>query len=129
MHHGLAPLCNLMVKGHPEKVWRLSELFFPKEEDQYIKNKMEIYNKNKMPLLKQTVQPEVLEQRKRQIKADMKRAAEKIRYQARKATVPSILLADLNHLHNEKLTTEQLDFQIKNKFSNCKNIGKISSVL
>jgi hypothetical protein len=44
-----------MVKGHPEKVWRLSELFFPKEEDQYIKNKMEIYNKNKMPLLKQTV--------------------------------------------------------------------------
>ena len=55
--HGLTELCRINVKGHSEQVYKMSELFLPKEDEYKLRQRLEKYNKVdlKMPHLKQTV--------------------------------------------------------------------------
>ena len=55
--HGLTELCKINVKGHSEQVYKMSELFLPKEDEYKLRQRLEKYNKVdlKMPHLKQTV--------------------------------------------------------------------------
>ena len=88
---------------------------------------MDKYNKSRMPHLKQTVQLEELDQRKRRIKADLKRAAEKLRQQANSGRLPEIMSADLNYLHKEPLTSEGVRECSRHKYEHCRHIAKVSS--
>lgn len=53
----------------------------------------------------------------------MKRAADKLRHQATKGTAPSVMMSDLQYLHSEIVTEDQIDF--KNRYANAKHIAKI----
>ena len=59
-------------------MYKLTELFLPREDDFKIRQRLDKYNKVdlKMPHLKQTVPQDILDQRKRSIKAEMKRATD-----------------------------------------------------
>lgn len=99
----------------------------PRSEDYQVRAKMDKYNKSRMPHLKQTVQLEELDQRKRRIKADLKRAAEKLRQQTNSGRLPEIMSADLNYLHKEPLTSEGVQDCSRHKYEHCKHITKVST--
>lgn len=78
-------------------------------KDPRIKYKMDVYNSFKMPTLKRTVDKEVLEQRKRSIKAELKAQAERLKYFSNHvAGLAGPALSDLNYMLGEKVTSEKL---------------------
>jgi len=101
--HGLTELCWLYTRGMPEQVLRLTEVFLPKPDDHIIRQKMEKYNKVRMPNLKDIVDPDPQDlkrqaERKRSIKADLKEASSRLKHQAKKPVLSSVMLGDLNFL-------------------------------
>lgn len=114
------------MAGQDEGVFRLSELFVPRPEDYQVRAKMDRYNKSRMPQLRQTVQQEDLDQRKRNIKADLKRAGDKLRQQASSGRLPEVMVADLHYLHRESLTAELQEAQNRHRYENCKHIARVT---
>lgn len=69
-----------MINGQPERILRLTEVFLPKKADEKIYRMMEAYNLFRMPHLRNSHEEHViehLEQRKRNIKAELKQATER----------------------------------------------------
>ena len=78
-------------------------MFLPKPDDAIIRQKMEKYNKLRMPNLKDIVDPDPQDlkrqvERKRSIKADLKEASTRLKHQAKKPGLSSVMLGDLNFL-------------------------------